>query len=51
MDQLDMVTLGSLFPFTHPYRRFQEYVPDASNNHLIEWSTHYIFNQSLDGKM
>ena len=29
MDQLERVTLESLFPSTHPYRRFQEYVPDV----------------------
>jgi transposase, IS5 family len=27
MDQLEMVTLDSLFPSTHPYRRFHEYLP------------------------
>ncbi|MCW5783666.1 MAG: transposase [Nitrospirales bacterium] len=29
MDQLEMVTLDSLLPSTHPYRRFYEYLPDV----------------------
>ena len=29
MNQLEMVTLESLVPSTHPYRRFQEHVPDV----------------------
>ena len=29
MSQIEMVDLDSLFPSTHPYRRFHEYLPDV----------------------
>ena len=29
MDQMEVVSLDSLLPSTHPYRRFQDYVPDV----------------------
>ena len=31
MSQMEMVDLDSLLPSTHPYRRFQAYLPDATN--------------------
>ena len=30
MSQLEIVSLDSLLPSTHPYRRFQAYIPDAT---------------------
>ena len=30
MSQMEMVDLDSLLPSTHPYRRFQAYLPDAT---------------------
>ncbi|GAG90282.1 unnamed protein product, partial [marine sediment metagenome] len=30
MSQMEMVDLDSLVPSTHPYRRFQAYLPDAT---------------------
>ena len=29
MDQMEVVSLDSLLPSTHPYRRFQDYLPDV----------------------
>jgi hypothetical protein len=31
MSQLEFVSLDSLLPSTHSYRRFQAYVPDATD--------------------
>ena len=30
MSQMEIVDLESLLPSTHPYRRFQAYLPDAT---------------------
>ena len=30
MSQLEMVDFDTLFPCTHPYRRFQAYLPDST---------------------
>lgn len=32
MSQMEMVDLDSLVPSTHPYRRFQAYLPDTTED-------------------
>lgn len=62
MDQMEVVSLDSLLPSTHPYRRFQDYVPDVmealadvvclkgADGYGVEWLFRCLLLQLKDRK-